>query len=193
VACAGYKMFKGVVGLLGAIVLGGTFFIAGLWIGSFISGILGIVVAVVLGIIGAVLGAVLALTIATLMLSIGFGIISFMVGLEIGKVLGLSDGPSIVMGAAFAVVGGILFLVLARFMIKVATSVLGGYLTAMGSFRLIDGMVSMGREVSLLICLFIFILVTAAGYAIQSGLDHGDRGKDRERRKGRSKGDRRKR
>jgi hypothetical protein len=54
-------------------------------------------------------------------------------------------------------------------------------------------MVSMGREVSLLICLFIFILVTAAGYAIQNGLDHGDRGKDRERRKGRSKGDRRKR
>jgi hypothetical protein len=193
IAIAGYHLFKGLVGLMGAIILGGAAFFFGLWIGGFVAGGFGLIIAIVLGIIGAVIGAILAIAIATVVLAIGFGIVAFSAGVALGESLDLPGIGPVALGAALAVIGAFLFLILARFLIRAATSLLGGFMVASGSFYLFDRFTTLSDGTAFLICIAVLAVVSVLGFYVQSGAERKDGSKPGKRRDGAHRDRRKKR
>lgn len=181
IALAGYHLFKGLVGLMGAMILGGAAFVLGLWIGGSVAGVLGSIIAIAFAIVGAVIGALLAIAIATVVLAIGFGMVAFSVGVALGESLDIPGIGPIALGAVLAVVGAFLFLLLARFLIRAATSVLGGFMVAAGSFYLLDRFTAFGGGTAFLICIAVLAVVSLVGFTVQSGAERKDRSKPKKR------------
>lgn len=189
VAYSGHRLFKGLVALFGALLLGAGSFMLGLWIGGIVGGPLGIIVAVVMGLIGAVTGALLATGLAMFVLVIAFAMFSWSIGLTIGGAIGL-DGLSLyALALVIAVIGAVTFMALSRTMLRLATSILGAYLVAWGAFSMMSDPIGIGARVATIIAVVLFILVATTGFIAQSGEkgdrhDKGNGGKKRRGQKG---------
>lgn len=166
-AYKGYALFKGLVSVFGALVLGTCFLIAGIWIGGMIGGIFTLIIPIALAIIGCIIGAILAVRIAVTMLGIAFAVISWTAGMAVGSELFEGGLAVFVTALIFAMAGIVLFIIFNKAMIKVATSVIGGYLTAWGAYMLSHGYVE--ERIAFIAAVIIMIAVTLSGMISQIG------------------------
>ncbi|MDG6225023.1 MAG: hypothetical protein QCI82_05865 [Candidatus Thermoplasmatota archaeon] len=175
-AYRGYVLFKGVVSVFGALILGTCFLIAGIWIGGMVGGIFALLVPIALAIIGCIIGAILAVRIAVTMLGIAFAVISWTAGMAVGSELFDGGLALFVTALVFAMAAVALFIIFNKAMIKVATSVIGGYLTAWGAYTLMHG--HMADGIAFLAGVVILIAVTVSGMVSQMGASSKRKKKD---------------
>ena len=178
-AYKGYALFKGVISIFGALVLGACFLIAGIWIGGMIGGIFSLVIPIVLAIIGCILGAILAVKIAITILGIAFAVISWTAGMAAGSELFPGQLIGFAIALIFAIVGIVVFIIFNKAMIKIATSLIGGYLTAWGANMILDPFMS--DRAAFLIGAVILVAVSVSGILSQMGTRSKKKKNDQER------------